>query len=293
MCGEQHIIRFRRMQVVGSPPRVRGTGRKVSSCLPDGRITPACAGNSGTAATLLVARKDHPRVCGEQSPHPRRCHRDLGSPPRVRGTGLCVQIHLAQKGITPACAGNRTNLQIIGEPTKDHPRVCGEQLPHSVKTSIVRITPACAGNSVFYPGSIAGRGDHPRVCGEQVHCKVLLEKMAGSPPRVRGTDCLRLPRVGGLRITPACAGNSCSPSSLASLAGDHPRVCGEQVNSSYILSSLPGSPPRVRGTGPGADCCGGVCRITPACAGNSRSSRFPPPLGPDHPRVCGEQPFRP
>ena len=51
----------------------------------------------------------------------------------------------------------------------------------------------------------------------------------------------------------------------------------------------PGSPPRVRGTG-------SLCsfrlmpkRITPACAGNSRT--FPPdrPGKWDHPRVCGEQ----
>ena len=52
------------------------------------------------------------------------------------------------------------------------------------------ITPACAGNSV--QRRIPGRrdGDHPRVCGEQVVAAADLDRLHGSPPRVRGTGFL-------------------------------------------------------------------------------------------------------
>ncbi len=47
VCGEQHITRFRQMQVPGSPPRVRGTEAKLLEEIIQKRITPACAGNRG------------------------------------------------------------------------------------------------------------------------------------------------------------------------------------------------------------------------------------------------------
>ena len=47
MCGEQHVIATLIDDVLGSPPRVRGTVRlEVLHRLAVG-ITPACAGNSG------------------------------------------------------------------------------------------------------------------------------------------------------------------------------------------------------------------------------------------------------
>ena len=208
-------------------------------------------------------------MCGEQSPHPRRCHRDLGSPPRVRGTGLCVQIHLAQKGITPACAGN-SRLLLTGTPVgKDHPRVCGEQEQRlldravregspprvrgterivTVARSIGGITPACAGNSRCSCQDHGGAGDHPRVCGEQVMVRKIAGVVGGSPPRVRGTGLLRICTRNPHRITPACAGNSPLVEAGWTEDKDHPRVCGEQLIFNIYYSIGPGSPPRVRGT---------------------------------------------
>ena len=152
----------------GSPPRVRGTGRAQSRASSPFRITPACAGNRGTADSSGAYGRDHPRVCGEQQAQAARKDFFAGSPPRVRGTGLC-----------PGEAGR-----------------------------IRRITPACAGNSKGLGGCYPVKGDHPRVCGEQAGSTTTCMLVAGSPPRVRGTACRwrAVPAAGG--ITPACAGNS-------------------------------------------------------------------------------------
>ena len=66
-------------------------------------------------------------------------------------------------------------------------------------------------------------------------------------------------------------------------------MCGEQVNVPPAVSACPGSPPRVRGTGPEKELSKCTARITPACAGNSIRFSSRCPLMWDHPRVCGEQ----
>ncbi len=66
VCGEQSFCSFVKTRKPGSPPRVRGTGTKVSITGVEGGITPACAGNSLSNKNLPSRRADHPRVCGEQ-----------------------------------------------------------------------------------------------------------------------------------------------------------------------------------------------------------------------------------
>ena len=107
-------------------------------------------------------------MCGEQAVQHHLRRRELGSPPRVRGTAAADCLYL-----------------------------------HSN-----RITPACAGNSSTYFFRLWRGQDHPRVCGEQTNFIVYPETRLGSPPRVRGTDCGSTITSIGSRITPACAGNS-------------------------------------------------------------------------------------
>ena len=87
-------------------------------------------------------------MCGEQIPSAAAFSAYLGSPPRVRGTVASVIAMAGDERITPACAGNRS-----------HPASCSD-LPW----------------------------DHPRVCGEQIACLGSFARIAGSPPRVRGTE---------------------------------------------------------------------------------------------------------
>ena len=66
-------------------------------------------------------------------------------------------------------------------------------------------------------------------------------------------------------------------------------MCGEQCLPIVPWLTMPGSPPRVRGTVYSSYQHDRDNRITPACAGNSDSFRHFPLNGKDHPRVCGEQ----
>ena len=127
------------------------------------------------------------------------------------------------------------------------------------------------------------------MCGEQ-YCSIICDfAFKGSPPRVRGT--VLAPgydaRVHG--ITPACAGNSMEVRINTRLCGDHPRVCGEQLQSDCERNRVTGSPPRVRGTAKNRRAPPTSAGITPACAGNSFRACFRACFRADHPRVCGEQ----
>ena len=67
VCGEQIPSPRVRGEVIGSPPRVRGTEMHDMYQRFHIGITPACAGNSGPEIWAAMLRTDHPRVCGEQS----------------------------------------------------------------------------------------------------------------------------------------------------------------------------------------------------------------------------------
>ena len=74
--------------------------------------------------------------------------------------------------------------------------------------------------------------------------------------------------------------------------GDHPRVCGEKLISWAELTGTAGSPPRVRGKVRAGDGDRINPGITPACAGKSLRDCVRNVLRQDHPRVCGEKPYK-
>ena len=194
------------------------------------RITPACAGKSLTRCSMMMCKRDHPRVCGEKKiiVHPHfSCQ---GSPPRMRGK---VQSCTPDDGITPACAGKSHWESLRRSPPEDHPRVCGEKTmrfiiastvsgsPPRVRGKVVRgvggttglgITPAYAGKRGRKEIAPMSNRDHPRVCGEKLFQSPLLRLPLGSSPRVRGKGTRPPFLRNGAGITPACAGkSSCLP----------------------------------------------------------------------------------
>ena len=171
MCGEQLSEAELKHYDAGSPPRVRGTVFKKIFDFRLTRITPACAGNSSKELFTLHVYKDHPRVCGEQARAMRERSSATGSPPRVRGT---------------AGFDGRIKGRTDGSP----PRVRGPVFQSGPRRAEDRITPACAGNSSdMYPNP-SFPSDHPRVCGEQFFFISIKRPLKGSPPRVRGTDAI-------------------------------------------------------------------------------------------------------
>ena len=109
VCGENRIAEMIIAGRMGSPPRVRGKHAPREAFRQQTRITPACAGKTGSPASPLCPSPDHPpRVRGKLSKgkgkgatyrdYPRVCGENIimayfscelsGSPPRVRGK-LC------------------------------------------------------------------------------------------------------------------------------------------------------------------------------------------------------------
>ena len=107
-----------------------------------------------------------PRACGEKFFCNSANFASMGSPPRMRGKGVCH----------------------IGGVVAD------------------RITPAYAGKSHDFFGLVALEGDHPRVCGEKRFSFLSFVVRSGSPPRMRGKVADVALHLIAERITPAYAG---------------------------------------------------------------------------------------
>ena len=227
VCGEKACMQCTLQGHGGSPPRMRGKGRRNGRAFPGNGITPAYAGKSGHAINPNVCGQDHPRVCGEKSPFSLFRPPHLGSPPRMRGKVVhFFGAHLPD-GITPAYAGKSSQ-------TAEHP-------------SIMQ--------------------DHPRVCGEKSSPTSSHRKGQGSPPRMRGKALAPAPTIDIIGITPAYAGKSPERWWHCGRHGDHPRVCGEKSSKSSLLSCSMGSPPRMRGKVTGGIGGTLGTGITPAYAG--------------------------
>ncbi len=127
------------------------------------------------------------------------------------------------------------------------------------------------------------------MCGEKCAYSSYPERMAGSPPRVRGKGTCDRTADAVCRITPACAGKSVSSAIFDHVRKDHPRVCGEKAIWRSASAMVPGSPPRVRGKGHRSQRHHRETGITPACAGKSQPPAFASQSYRDHPRVCGEK----
>ncbi len=191
----------------GSPPRARGEHRRPRQDDHGRRITPACAGRTGSGTAPGRASWDHPRVRGENNPSMSEISESPGSPPRARGEPAQGRPGNYLSGITPACAGRTSPFGNPAPSGRDHPRVRGENIGQ----------PSC--------------------------CNVLV----GSPPRARGERGVAAAGNVAGRITPACAGRTSRSVAQASGSRDHPRVRGENVAGFDERNLFTGSPPRARG----------------------------------------------
>ena len=151
------------------------------------------------------------------------------------------------------------------------------------------ITPAYAGkrhNRTYQQGL---ERDHPRVCGEKKRIHRCRTKSLGSPPRMRGKVHDRGKVAVLLGITPAYAGKSMILADFKVWPLDHPRVCGEKVQTMLLRRFALGSPPRMRGKVKRNIFVALAHGITPAYAGKRNETCGVDGLNGDHPRVCGEK----
>ena len=179
---------YRRHDVTGSSPHVRGTADPFLLSVVSRRFIPARAGNSQPLRSPASRLPVHPRTCGEQNAMLFLIPYVNGSSPHVRGTAIVQQ----QEGPS------------------------------------FRFIPARAGNSFQTYPIKHRRTVHPRTCGEQSFPRGLDDKNYGSSPHVRGTDNALTDIIVISRFIPARAGNSNSLLLLIHSMAVHPRTCGEQ-----------------------------------------------------------------
>ena len=174
-----------------------------------------------------------------------------GSSPRMRGALIVVDDHLVIPGIIPADAGSTLTDRAAQVIDKDHPRGCGE---HKLTRALVN----------------SGRGSSPRMRG------------------ALSFGCAGQVRPG---IIPADAGSTRSSAGTGRPGEDHPRGCGEHWSGWYIVLSVQGSSPRMRGALCAKISAVKCIGIIPADAGSTLMIAGRMLFKEDHPRGCGEHAF--
>ena len=212
-------------------------------------------------------------------------------------------------GIIPADAGSTHPIRNHRRHVQDHPRGCGEHplddswrigesgssprmrgarfFAHS-SLAMMRIIPADAGSTPRWAARSRPCTDHPRGCGEHHDTDVLVPKILGSSPRMRGARSLLNTSVIRAGIIPADAGSTKFRIRIWLLPRDHPRGCGEHKARDRPDTLSPGSSPRMRGARRKQYESGRRGRIIPADAGSTQQQQQEKGQGVDHPRGCGE-----
>ena len=128
------------------------------------------------------------------------------------------------------CKQHVGQLKMLGS----SPLVRGIHLLNFRTKNLKRIIPACAGNTSKGKKQCYIQRDHPRLCGEYFNRAFQNVNVQGSSPLVRGIHQIIPTVLARTRIIPACAGNTDFPSCIIQAQKDHPRLCGE-----YLQSNVP------------------------------------------------------
>ena len=111
-AGKSDLTSGTQTLLQGSPPHMRGKGLVCLERDIRVGITPACAGKSVSWYVMTSSTWDHPRMCGEKRSGRARSCACRGSPPRMRGKGLCNPQGVSVTRITPACAGKSSTFVV-------------------------------------------------------------------------------------------------------------------------------------------------------------------------------------
>ena len=207
LCGEKAVLTRWVTRKAGSPPPMRGKGRRCRVERSQAGITPAYAGKSTSFQQLPYSCQDHPRLCGEKQFLPVVGAVVTGSPPPMRGKVVSPAQHVRRAGITPAYAGKSYGITEVYDNKKGSPPPMRGKDSRTTESSVKTwITPAYAGKRCLLHGGFFLRSDHPRLCGEKATLVCLRRISTGSPPPMRGKAMSQVYEDMRVGITPAYAG---------------------------------------------------------------------------------------
>ena len=127
-CGENHLLKPRGIQPMGSSPRMRGKHAKRSREPQAHRLIPAHAGKTVVASIVRARGPAHPRACGENLCGFRHDVSLVGSSPRMRGKPTGIRDDSNNSGLIPAHAGKTKWKSALTPMSRAHPRACGENI---------------------------------------------------------------------------------------------------------------------------------------------------------------------
>jgi hypothetical protein len=208
-CGDYEKNVFKRFNVQGSPPRMRGLLIPLCNTAAQFGITPAHAGTTRKTYSNGSMFRDHPRACGDYEKNVFKRFNVQGSPPRMRGLQISAFLIALWRRITPAHAGTTSIPAKLFVAMWDHPRACGDYLHFFSGTLIVFGSPPRMRGLLACPVqcSLAAL-DHPRACGDYPLLTTLIAARQGSPPRMRGLRRQDQDARRQMGITPAHAGTT-------------------------------------------------------------------------------------
>ena len=105
LCGEKQLSSLKAVNLIGSPPPMRGKELHGADSTCWIRITPAYAGKSRHLLKSVQMFWDHPRLCGEKPSSYNQRRTLMGSPPPMRGKEVIPGKIAKPYRITPAYAG--------------------------------------------------------------------------------------------------------------------------------------------------------------------------------------------
>ena len=239
----------------GTPPRGRGRPLQGPGLSQSVRNTPARAGTTSVQWSRTRRRGEHPRAGGDDRSRILARIGLSGTPPRGRGRRVGGGHDLSRDRNTPARAGTTRISGEAGRATEEHPRAGGDDdlersalLPRQgtpprgrgrLETGCLAErgwgnTPARAGTTACLPERSRRCREHPRAGGDDRLRPYQRPAVAGTPPRGRGRRLVGGHPPPGAGNTPARAGTTIPPWSLASQLEEHPRAGGDDVTGNAI-----------------------------------------------------------
>jgi len=151
---------------MGTPPRVWGRVKNLSSYRGGVRDTPTCVGKSYPCVLRCPQSRGHPHVCGEEK--------------------LCTKLYTILTGTPPRVWGRVKGCDKLITPLRD--------------------TPTCVGKRSSTTEQALSSWGHPHVCGEELSGLFFCNGQLGTPPRVWGRGKILTGIKSSNRDTPTCVG---------------------------------------------------------------------------------------
>ena len=125
-CGENSGGEPPTAYQAGSPPRVWGKPSKEKHEVGGSRFTPTRVGKTVVTVSMGLPMPVHPHACGENGRWRILCPHPHGSPPRVWGKRVAVQIQAPRWRFTPTRVGKTPAFFDLSPFSSVHPHACGE-----------------------------------------------------------------------------------------------------------------------------------------------------------------------